>query len=136
LAEANECMELAKLILEYLRVLVWPAVALSIALLYKRQIVAVLARLRKAGLPGGVSLDFSEEVREVRQLSEKAEASPSKQESKGLPAIRLTDANARMLSLGLQPSPSGLDMNYYRSLALQDPNISLAGLRIEIDILV
>lgn len=128
-------MEIAKLILEYLSVLVWPAVALSIALVYKRQMVAVLGRLRKAGLPGGVSLDFSDEVKEVRELSEKVEALPPKQESKGLPAIRLTDANARMLSLGLQPSPSGLDMDYYRSLALQDPNISLAGLGIEIDVL-
>ena len=40
-----------------------------------------------------------------------------------------------MLQLGLRPSPSGLDMSYYRSLADQDPNLALAGLRIEIDIL-
>jgi hypothetical protein len=49
--------------------------------------------------------------------------------------IPLTEANARMISLGLQPSPSGLDMEYYRVLASQDPNIALAGLRIEVDIL-
>ena len=47
----------------------------------------------------------------------------------------LTEANARLLALGLQPSPSGLDMSYYRRLAEQDPNLSLAGLRIELDIL-
>jgi len=40
-----------------------------------------------------------------------------------------------MIHLGLRPSPSGLDMSYYRSLADQDPNVTLAGLRIEIDIL-
>lgn len=40
-----------------------------------------------------------------------------------------------MLDLGLRPTPSGLDMNYYRKLADTDPNIALAGLRIEVEIL-
>jgi hypothetical protein len=40
-----------------------------------------------------------------------------------------------MIQLGLRPSPSGLDMAYYRKFAEQDPNVALAGLRIEIDIL-
>ena len=47
----------------------------------------------------------------------------------------MTEANARMIKLGLQPSPSGLDMAYYRNIAAQDPNLALAGLRIEIDII-
>ena len=51
------------------------------------------------------------------------------------PSIPMTEANARLIKLGLRPSPSGLDMSYYRSLAAQDPALALAGLRIEIDIL-
>lgn len=128
-------MEIAKIVLEYIKALAWPTVAFVVAMVYKKQIVGVLARIRKAGLPGGVSLDFSEEVNEVQQLSSQVEALPPKHEGKGFPAIPLTDANARMLSLGLQPSPSGLDMDYYRALARQDPNIALAGLRIELDVL-
>lgn len=128
-------MEIAKIVLEYIKALAWPTVAFAVAMVYKKQIVSVLARLRKAGLPGGVSLDFSEEVNEVRHLSTQVEALPPKHEGKGFPAIPLTDANARMITLGLQPSPSGLDMNYYRVLARQDPNIALAGLRIEVDVL-
>jgi hypothetical protein len=126
-------LEIAKLILEYLKALIWPTAALIVALVYKNEFTSILGRLKKAGLPGGVSLDFSEEVREVRQLSEQAE--PVQQERKDRPSIPLTDANARMISVGLQPSPSGLNMEYYTKLALQDPNIALAGLRIEIDIL-
>ena len=40
----------------------------------------------------------------------------------------------RLIKLGLRPSPSGLDLAYYRRLAEQDPNVALAGLRIEIDV--
>lgn len=39
------------------------------------------------------------------------------------------------MELGLQPSPSGLDLGYYRSIAQNDPNVALAGLRIELEIL-
>lgn len=38
-----------------------------------------------------------------------------------------------MLNLGLSPSPSGLEFSYYRNLINEDPNIALAGLRIEIE---
>lgn len=40
-----------------------------------------------------------------------------------------------MTALGLQPSPSGLDLGYYRALIEQDPNIGLAGLRMELEVL-
>ena len=128
-------MDIAKLVLEYLRVLVWPLVAVVFGVLYRRQVVGMLARLKKAELPGGVALDFSEEARVVRELSAHVAEQPERPEAKGVPAIPLTEANARLINLGLQPSPSGLDMGYYRSLARQDPNIALAGLRIEVDLL-
>jgi hypothetical protein len=128
-------LEIAKIVLEYLKVFVWPVVAISVACVYKRQLVGVLGRLKKAGLPGGVSLDFAEEAKDIRQLSDQVKDLPSKHEGREHAMIPLTDANARMISLGLQPSPSGLDMEYYRTLASQDPNIALAGLRIEVDIL-
>lgn len=38
-----------------------------------------------------------------------------------------------MLNLGLSPSPSGLELSYYRNLIEQDPTIALAGLRIELE---
>jgi hypothetical protein len=128
-------VNIAKIILDYLRVLAWPLVVLSLAALFRREVVSVILRLKKADLPGGISLEFAAEARAVRELALEVADLPQRPEAKGAPAIPLTEANARLISLGLQPSPSGLDMNYYRSLADQDPNIALAGLRIEVDVL-
>ena len=125
-------MEIARLVLEYLKALAWPLVALTIAMLFRHEVRALLARMRKAALPGGVSLDFEEEIQEAKLLSEKVEASVKEKR----PSIPLSEANARMLQLGLRPSPSGLDISYYRDLASQDPNLALAGLRIEFDVLL
>jgi hypothetical protein len=128
-------MEIARLVLEYLKALTWPLVALAVALIYKNQVVKVLGRLKKAHLPGGISVELSQEVIEVQQLSARVRALPTREEHGGRPGIPLTEANARMISLRLRPSPSGLDMDYYRAFARQDPNIALAGLRMEIDVL-
>lgn len=126
-------MEVAKLIVEFLRVLVWPVVAVAVTILFRSQLRGLLQRLRKAELPGGVTIDLREEIAEAKAVSERvvvAAAKPTPTHT-----IPLTEANARLLQLGLAPSPSGLDMTYYRQLALQDPTLALAGLRIEVDVL-
>lgn len=129
----------AKLVLALVQAIAWPLTVLIIAFGFRKELVTIIGRLKKADLPGGVSLDFAEEVAEARQLSREVEAQPLPKPSLApkaqLPSIPLTEANARMLSLGLQPSPSGLDLDHYRNLAAQDPNVALAGLRIEIEIL-
>lgn len=95
-----------------------------------------MERIRHADLPGGVGIDLDQEIKEAKSLSAKVQEQPVPAErQRARPAIPLTEANARMLQLGLRPSPSGLDMSYYRTLADQDPNVALAGLRIEIDVL-
>jgi hypothetical protein len=127
-------MEVATLVAEYLKVLAWPITIIVLVALFRVEVRTLLKRVRKADLPGGVSVDLMEQIEEARHLSEKVEAAPKSEKHKG-PTIPLTEANARMLSLGLRPSPSGLDMAYYRTLAAQDPALALAGLRIEIDIL-
>ena len=38
-----------------------------------------------------------------------------------------------MLNLGFSPSPTGLELKNYRNLIEQDPNIALAGLRMELE---
>jgi len=40
-----------------------------------------------------------------------------------------------MIHLGLIPTLSGLNMSYYRDMAENDPVLSLAGLRIELEVL-
>lgn len=128
-------MEVAKLILEYLKVLAWPFVILSIVLIFRKQIESLIRRLEKADLPGGLSISLRAEILEAKKLSEKVIAEPLSPEAKGVKSLPFTEANLRMLQLGLQPSPSGLNVDYYRDLAKTDPSLALAGLRLEVDVL-
>lgn len=128
-------MEIAKLILEYIRVFIWPIAIIFILVFFKNEVVCLLRRIKKADLPGGLSIEaFPQEIKEAKTLSieVKKEKANKDKEKKG-PTIPLTEANARMLNLGLSTSPSGLEMSYYRNLIEQDPNLALAGLRIEIE---
>ncbi len=125
-------MEIAKLVLEYVKALAWPLTIIGLSLSFRSEIKRLLARLRKAALPGGVSVDLGEEVREVKQLSEKVESAPT-EERKKKPGIPLTEANARMMKLGLAPMLSDLDIAYYHSMAGTDPVLALAGLRIDLE---
>lgn len=74
-------MEIAKLILDFLKVLAWPVLVASLALLFRRELRAILTRVSKAKLPGGLDIDFGYETeqlapKEAREkvLSEQAEA--------------------------------------------------------------
>jgi hypothetical protein len=126
-------VEIAKLVPEYVKALAWPLTVLALSFSFRSEIKRVLARLRKAVFPGGVSVDLQEEVREVKQLSEKVESAPPAGDRKKKPGIPLTEANARMMKLGLAPMLSGLDVAYYRSMAETDPVLALAGLRIDLE---
>ena len=128
-------MKLAELILEYLKVIIWPSLILGIVLIFRKQIDSRIKDLQKADLPGGVSFSFRAEIQEAEKLSVQVSAEPSPPQAEGVKNIPLTEANLRMLKLGLQPSPSGLNVDYYRDLAIIDPNLALAGLRLEIDVL-
>ena len=126
-------MDIAKLILEYVRAMIWPTTVLVLSFFFRGEIRKIFARLRKAVLPGGVSIDLQEEVREVKQLSERVESAPLPADRKRTPGIPQTEANARLIKLGLKPSPSGLDLSHYREISERDPILALAGLRIELE---
>jgi hypothetical protein len=128
-------MELAKLILEYVKALAWPITSTMVALMFRKEIRAILARIRKAALPGGVAIDFEDQIRETKELASRIETSPSPHDRPKTAALPLTEANSRMIALGFKPTPSGLDLSYYKAIAAQDPALALAGLRIELEIL-
>jgi hypothetical protein len=98
-------MEIAKLVLEYIRVLEWPVLAMVIAFLFRNELSGILGKLRKADLPGGVSLDFNQEMKEAKTLSQEVvrqiEATPVPESRRLMPGVPLTEANARMISLAL-----------------------------------
>ncbi len=126
-----------KLLIEFLSVIIWPATVITVILLFRQSINKLLSRVKKAKLPGGISVEtFPEKLEEARILSSQIQNEQEKQIQKNIssqPLIPLTEANSKMIKRGLTPSPSGLDLSYYQNLAERDPNIALAGLRIEMD---
>jgi len=128
-------MEIAGLVLQYVQAIAWPAVTLVVVFLFRQPLLGILYRLRRAGLPWGVSLDFEQEIRDAEVLSREVAEAPRREPEPSTPMLPITQANARMISLGLQPSPSGLQMDRYSELAQDDPNVALAGLRMEVEIL-
>ena len=128
-------MEISELVLEYIKVLIWPTTILILSFYFHKQIQGIFNRIKKADLPGGISIEtFPTSLEEAKKLS--AEVREEKKESKKqqpYPSIPMTEANARMLNLGFAPSPTGLELSNYRRIAEQDPNLALAGLRIEVE---
>ncbi len=128
-------MEVAKLVLEYIKALAWPITVTALGLASKSEIKATLARIRRADLPGGFEINFKDEIRETAELASRVETAPTSPGRPNTAAIPLTEANSRMIALGLTPTPSGLDMGYYKAISARDPTLALAGLRIELEIL-
>lgn len=131
-------MSTPELVLEYFKALAWPVTVVVLILIFRSQIVSLLQKLKRAELPGGVAIEtFPDALDEAKQLSSAVikEAKPSNDKPRS-PAIPLTQANARMLNLGLAPSPSGLDISYYAEIAQRDPVLALAGLRIELEVML
>jgi hypothetical protein len=128
-------MTTPELVLEYVKALAWPATVIVLVLIFRSEIISILQKLKRAELPGGLAFEtFPEALNEAKQLSSlvKKEAKVPKDRPKRA-AIPLTEANARMLNVGLAPSPSGLEISYYRQIAQNDPVLALAGLRIELE---
>ena len=51
-------MEIAKVVLEYLRILLWPAVILGVVILQKKRLALLLDRLTGWDIPGLVRIDL------------------------------------------------------------------------------
>ncbi len=127
-------METAQLILEYIKALIWPIIVLFGFFLIRSYLPLMIEKLKTAKLPGGVTLDFEKELREAKSIGRDV-INKAKSENKAKESIiPLTDVNARLLNLKLQPSPSGLDLGYYRDFVETDPNLALAGIRLELEI--
>lgn len=56
-------MEIAKLILEFVKALAWPALVLALAIVFRVQIRRLIERLKRASLPGGFALEIADAQR-------------------------------------------------------------------------
>lgn len=93
-----------------------------------------MSRVRRAKFPGG-EFELGEELSEARRDAESVQKEKKPQIEPVNEVISLNEVNRRMLDLGLDPSPSGMNIKRYKDLAHIDPNLALAGLRMEMEIL-
>jgi hypothetical protein len=131
-------MEIAKILLEFIKAIIWPITTLIIISIFRQHIGGLFTRIKKAELPGGISFEaFPEQLKLAKEISEEVKKESSEKiTDKHVPIISHTEANMRMLKLGLSPSPSGLDLSYYRMISEHDPNLAFAGLRMEVEIML
>ncbi|WP_299486604.1 hypothetical protein [Acaryochloris sp. IP29b_bin.137] len=107
---------------------------------FKSEVKLLLTRLASVKIGDNSVEFFQNELGKAQELSADVRTNPDIQEShreriEAAPKIPLTDANSQMLKHDLRPSPSGLELSYYRELANQDPALALTGLRIELEII-
>ncbi len=122
LNSATSCPN-AILILEYLKILIWPVLTLIIVLKFRNEISGLIKRLQKANFPGGISVEaVSEKVNEIRLISR--EERP------------------------LQPVPVGLDkkppkeailltvphLDHLFELAKDSPSLAASALRVDLEL--
>lgn len=100
--------------------------------IFRRELSLLIASLEHLKLPGDAELDWKKEVQEAERVAEKIEASPNTavvpSDKKELQALA-----KKLEDYGFARSPTDYNWDYYRKLAKDDPNLALAGLRMELE---
>ena len=132
--------ELLKIILDFIGQLIWPLTVIIVILIFKKEIQKLVDKAKKLELPGGFSIEtVNDEIVKAKELAaeikieRKAEIQTLIDSSD---TQNNTKANVRMLELGLETSPSGLDLNYYKKIAELDKRLALVGLRIDFEMML
>jgi hypothetical protein len=113
----------------------WPVVVLIVFGFLRKPIILFINQINEAELPGGVKLKtIPKELKKAEEIKDKI-INEKKEETKDK-TIEIKDYNKIMISQGLEPSPSNLNMDYYNKILEQNPNIALAGLRIDLEIML
>lgn len=137
---ANSQYELIKIILDFISSIIWPLIALFVLMAFKKEIKALINRATKVELPGGVSLDtIQQDIQHAKTLADKIDTERKPEVAKLIEEAGPkfdTDINSKMTEIGLQKSPSGLDLSYYKKIAETDPQLALAGLRFDLEIIL
>jgi len=123
-------MEVAKLILEYIKVLIWPVVTLVAIYNFKPELADLFSSIKKLKLPGGTEIDWEETI-EVAEEAAKAIKNPRRELS-----VEIAEEKAfieKSIRHGLDLSPSNYNFNFYLEMAEKDYHLALVGVRIEIE---
>ena len=135
---AHNSYELLKILLQFIGTIAWPIAILVIITLFKKQIQKLFENAKKIELPGVLTFEIEKEIGQAKQLATeiKNERTPEAQKliDTQIP-LSESEANKRMIQLGLNPSPSGLNLNYYKNIADSDPRLALVGLRFDFELM-
>lgn len=101
-AAFDVAMQVAELALEYLKVLAWPMVVFTLALLYRRPLIALLARLRKA-TGWGATVELADEA---RQLADESAQIAAIQPSAPAPLYELDQDTTAETASEVEPEPA------------------------------
>jgi hypothetical protein len=112
LVHTGATIEIAKLALEYLKTLAWPAVVLIALYIFRRELRLLIASLEHLKLPGGAELDWKKTVQEAERAAERVETSPNTEEMP-IEQKQLQDLIGKLARYGFARSPTDHDWNYY-----------------------
>ncbi|MCW7494741.1 hypothetical protein ND861_18930 [Leptospira sp. 2 VSF19] len=135
-------MEIAKLILELISVLIWPIITLIIFFNFKNEFKNILRKITKATLPGGVEIDIDQNIRESKELIPLAIKERKTHLQKNIPRTKQKQIEKNELhskihkNFGLKDPSSNLKIVYYQKIAKSDPILSLASIRIDLEIMI
>jgi len=123
-------MEVAKLVLEYIKVMVWPFVTLVAIYNFKPELAGLFSSIKKLKLPGGTEIDWEEMVEEAEEAAESIK-NPRRELS-----VEVAEEKAfieQSIRHGLDLSPSNYNFSFYLEMAEKDYHLALVGVRIEIE---
>jgi len=128
----DQDIEIARLVLDYIKVLVWPLTIILLVGMFEHEFVTLVRRLVKWNA-AGISAEFSLTAEQVEQTTERAVAEGRAAPIPDPPGVGLV-LNAELKQAGLQELPGAFDFERYKLIAQSDPNLALAGLRIDFEI--
>ena len=129
-------MEVPELILKYVDTLVWPVVTVFILIYFKNDLSKLFDRAKKIELPGGISIEaFERKLEQAKRLekeirAEKLQAAATDRQQE------TTQDNMKTTDPGSIPSVRRLDVDLYRELAKSDQQLAVAGLRIDLELMI
>ena len=105
---------------QFVEAIIWPTVVLIITLLFHKELRKIVSAIRRLRLPGGTEVDIGELVEDVEESAKRAT---------DLTSSQIEPEPLAMAAQGRPWAVPALDLDHYRSIALVDPNLALAGLR-------
>ncbi|WP_321488228.1 DUF4145 domain-containing protein [uncultured Hyphomonas sp.] len=127
----DQDIEIAKLVLEYIRVLVWPALILLLVCMFQNEFVSLLDRMVKWAGPG-FSAEFSERAQELEEDVESIPPSPLSTDIE----VPSSDINVRLTDAGFEELKGSFGFISYQDIAQINPSLALAGLRMDLEIML